>query len=385
MAVVIHQQPSQITPAYNDSWVVAYSNQYTQPNFKYIVEITVNGSTTRLDIAPRPDGGCVFNCKEIVSNYIQRPFDFTPLIPAFDWTDNYVYATVTITEYYSDAEHSSASISNLRFFDACYYQDYFLNDFTDNLDGDWNDISVINDFFAVDNRVTADTDVWLKATVNDLSASPIVGVDVLVNDGFKGYFNVIGTQCMMNIGARVVANYNGGSINIGDVVTINILTESAEILQTITYTITSICSKYPIKRVYYYDRVGQIKYFNFDLVSTKNINKQTNSVRLNRNRLTVGSPLNSYGYNTWDREKFVVSTETTKQITLNSNWISETQSNKLIELFDSPFVWLFEDNQYKPVTVTDNSYNVKTAKVDKAFNYSLTCEYSETETRQRAI
>jgi hypothetical protein len=65
MSIVIHQQPQTITPAYNDSWVLAYSNQYAQTGFKYIIEVTINGKTIRRDIAPRLDGGVLFISPEI--------------------------------------------------------------------------------------------------------------------------------------------------------------------------------------------------------------------------------------------------------------------------------------------------------------------------------
>lgn len=190
---------------------------------------------------------------------------------------------------------------------------------------------------------------------------------------------------MVNLGTRKVANLSGSPIQVGDNVLIEFNSDEPSTVNTTGYTVTSICSKYPIKRIYFYDRAGQIKYMNFELVSVKNISKQNQSVRLSKYNVIKGSPLNSYGFNSWDREKHIVSTETTKEITLNTNWITETQSTNLIELFDSPLVWLYEDSKYKPVTITNNNYTVKTHKVDAAFNYTITCEYSDTETRQRGI
>ena len=48
-------------------------------------------------------------------------------------------------------------------------------------------------------------------------------------------------------------------------------------------------------------------------------------------------------------------------------------------------MWLFEDSTYKPVTIKDTNYPIKTHKVEKLFNHTIVCEYSETETRQRGI
>ncbi len=380
MAITIHAQPVAITPAYNDSWVLAYSNQVAQTGFKYIVEITINGKTTRRDIAPRPDGGVVFNCKEIAANFIERPFDFNN-ISAYVMPNNQVNAAIKITEYYSGSTQGSTTI-NKTFTDSCYTESYFKNSY--------NHTTVfatdLANLFNCDNRVTTDTDVWFK-TSNYYGNNTYVLYDfsIELNGNNIGSVLIKPSTNMINLGTRMVADLSGNPIQVGDNVLIEFNSDEPGTVATTGYTVTSICSKYPNKRIYFYDRAGQIKYFNFDLVSSTSINKKTESVRLNKNRVITGSPLNSYGYNSWDREKFIVSTETTKQITLNSNWITETQSNNLIELFDSPLVWLYENSTYKPVMITDTNYNVKTSKVDKVFNYSITCEYSETETRQRAI
>jgi hypothetical protein len=228
--------------------------------------------------------------------------------------------------------------------------------------------------------------VWFKTTSyygdNTYSLS---NISVELNGSLVGTVSLGTKTNMINLGVRMVNDLSSIPVQVGDNVLIEFNSDEPTTVNTTGYTVTSLCSKYPNKRVYFYDRAGQIKYFNFDLTSTQNITKATNSVRLGRNKVTVGSPLNSYGYNNWDRESHIVSTETTKQITLNSNWITETQSINLVDLFDSPLVWLFEDSTYKPVTIKDTNYSIKTHKVEKLFNHTIVCEYSETETRQRGI
>ncbi|MFY8170720.1 MAG: hypothetical protein ACOVK2_06375, partial [Candidatus Fonsibacter sp.] len=93
-----------------------------------------------------------------------------------------------------------------------------------------------------------------------------------------------------------------------------------------------------------------------------------------------------YSAPTYKREKNVVSTTSQKSITLNTNWITEQQAIELNELFDSPLVWLqLETGEYKPISITDNSYKFSKHVNDKLFNYSITAEYDNTETRQRGI
>lgn len=103
---------------------------------------------------------------------------------------------------------------------------------------------------------------------------------------------------------------------------------------------------------------------------------------MNTNVLTAGV----YGSNVWDRENNIASTILTKTITLNSNWITESQSELLAELFDSPLVWIQkQDGDYTAVSITDTSYAFKKHINESLFNYTIQCEYDIQETRQRAI
>ena len=124
---------------------------------------------------------------------------------------------------------------------------------------------------------------------------------------------------------------------------------------------------------------------NKKIISSKNITKEVNSVRLNKDKVTVSAPFNKYGSNIWEREKNITSTQTKKEIVLNTNWITEKQSKSLTDLFDSPLIWIYENNKYIPLSIKDTAYSIKTKKVDKLFNYSITCEYDNLETRQRGI
>jgi len=379
MAITIHAQPQAITPAYNDSWVLAYSNQYSQTGFKYIIEVTINGKTIRRDIAPRTDGGVLFNVKEIAANFIERNFDFDS-VGSYALSNNYVSASIVIKEYYSNAVQATSTISKT-FTDSCYTNDYFKNDY------DYTTVFATDlaNLFNVDSRVTLDTDVWFKTpSYYGDNTYLLDNISVELNGTLVGTISLT-SRNMINLGVRMVNDLSSIPVQVGDNVLIEFNSNEPTTVNTTGYVVTSLCSKYPNKRVYFYDRAGQIKYFNFDLTSTQNITKSTNSVRLGRNKVTTGSPLNSYGYNNWDRESHIVSTETTKQITLNSNWITETQSINLVDLFDSPLVWLYEDSTYKPVTIKDTNYSIKTHKVEKLFNHTIVCEYSETETRQRGI
>ena len=103
MALTIHQQPSVLTPAYNKQIIVAKSNQIAITDFKYYVEVVVNGDTSHTfaqSFLQRPDGYLVFDAKEWVKNYIEHYFNpsLSLTSPLEIATNKTVRVQVTITE-----------------------------------------------------------------------------------------------------------------------------------------------------------------------------------------------------------------------------------------------------------------------------------------------
>ena len=77
------------------------------------------------------------------------------------------------------------------------------------------------------------------------------------------------------------------------------------------------------------------------MLSSINVSKKSETVRLNPAKIRSGV----YGSRSWDAEKRTVSTQTTRQLTLNTNWLTGEQSESLEECFDSPVRWSVDDNQ----------------------------------------
>lgn len=370
MALTFITEPSSPRPAYNDSWFVVSSNQTGQTGFKYVVTATVGSTTKTWNIAPAPDGKLYFNVRDYVINFIQREVNFNSSVVQLI-TNKIITASIDFKEYYSGSVQSTVNKSK-KFWDACYYNEAFDSyDYTT-----WFDEQVQN-FWNADNRVTLGQPVWLHYSVYNFDFIEVFYNSVSLGtpttpspyDGNKIH--------ALNIGSTLITAL-GGTPTVGGLVQIKFMVKAEFenlVYETISYTIQNICSKYPIKTIYFLKRNGQIAFKHFELVSSKSLDKVTNTVRQSR----------GVTYDTWDREKFITSTQTTKQVVLNSNWITESQSDALQELFDSPVVWLRENSKYYPVSITDKNYNVKTHKVDKAFNYTITCEYDIKETRQRGI
>jgi hypothetical protein len=387
MALTITQQPQLYTPAYNSQVIVALSTQIAQPNFKYVVTVQVNGGAILTDnILQRPDGYLVYDPIEKVKNYIDRSY-FTPLINTVSTaTNKAVSVQVTVKEFYSNALQATTIINYIAF-DACLTDSDFRNYNYLDYYGAGLSISLLSpeiyEPFSVDNRVTINTDVFIhffrKNATNIIAniydaTSTFVGT---VNKTIPATNNLI---YYTNIGSSF---FNGSAFTLANGYTVEIeIVNGVTSLYNTAYTIKPICSKHKKNIVYYLKRNGNIGYFHFELLSKETESKKSNTVRLNPKKLTAGV----YGANSWEREKNIVSTELTKKIVLNTNWITEVQCTQLEELFSSPIVWIKDElNNYLPVTITDTSYEFDKHVNTKLFNLVINCEYTSQETTQRGL
>jgi len=79
MAVTILQEPQQYTPVYNDLNFLVSSTNTGQPNFNYIFDVKINGSTVSRHRIPKnvSNNYGLFNAKRIAENYVTQGFSYT--------------------------------------------------------------------------------------------------------------------------------------------------------------------------------------------------------------------------------------------------------------------------------------------------------------------
>ena len=384
MALTVSQTPQIYTPAYNEQIFVALSNQIAISDFYYLVQFQVGGSIIYTKkILQRPDGYCVFDAIEVVKNYIKHSFN--PTVTDITYaTDSAVAVTVYIKEFYSAAVQSTYTYNYVAWnacLDSLTFSTYDYRDYVTN-GGEIKLLSPNATEYLVPNKVIdIKADNWLHFFKDDFlyidfvlyRASGAVKGSITKTIPTGAYIHYI------NTGAKLWAG-SGVTVNPTDTLEINF--EGASGTSTYSFTFKDLCTKSVQYNVYYYKRNGGIGFKTFELVSQETMTKKTNSVRMNTKTLTSGV----YSAPTYKREKNVVSTVSQKSITLNTNWITEQQAIELNELFDSPMVWLqLETGAYYPITITDNSYKFSKHVNDKLFNYSITADYDNTETRQRGI
>lgn len=86
---------------------------------------------------------------------------------------------------------------------------------------------------------------------------------------------------------------------------------------------------------------------------------------------------NSYNVNNNTFGKIDYLKTITKQLELSSDWLNETIQNWLVQLYESPLIYLNEGTEVENVVVTDSSYQIKQFEHDELFNEVINIEFTD--------
>jgi hypothetical protein len=130
------------------------------------------------------------------------------------------------------------------------------------------------------------------------------------------------------------------------------------------------------------DKKGSFIPFVFDRV-----NKENRNISRTNYQQKYGSyapATQNWGYNSYDRGKKSLDTVVTESYTVNSNWVDQTTSNFLMELYESPQVyWINEDGLTQAINITSTTTERKQTINDQIINYTLTFQLSNKNQSQR--
>jgi len=178
--------------------------------------------------------------------------------------------------------------------------------------------------------------------------------------------------------------YNLGWIN-NSTKTIEVWCEDNTGAKTVAskiFTITDKCSKYDKMEIIFMDKMGSFIPYTFNLV-----NRETRNISRTDYQQFYGSyapATQNWKYNTWDRGRKSLDTVVTQQFTLNSDWVNQSTSDYLMELFESPEAyWTKPDGTILAVNITVQSIERKQVINDQLINYVLTFELSQKSSSQR--
>jgi len=397
MAITINTEPNDISPVYSDISYVVTSTNYAQANFKFIAVVKNAAGTTIAKLkAPifhgTTDKG-VFNISRILQNYVT--YDFTQSLAAISkCTNSYLAYSVEFGEEYGGTEYLAlASDTGKYVWNGLFnlYGSETTATYQLPLSGSAQFLTRVRT-----RRVSlgqADYLYFLRGNVANGSDVKIIAYDAaggtttsVINNSFtdagdKSEFLLrvpAGPDNLNDVASGELVSGTAGNIIPANTsyYTMQVINASSN-AQTELYRFDVVeeCSKYSPQYLYFLNPLG-----GFESVRCSMMNKDKYAVsrkQFKRNNYTLTG--NTFAYDTSKHGMTTYATEKTKQVVLNTNWLTETEFEWLQDLIASPVVFLGTI----PVNITDTSYEVMDY-IDGPNNLQITVEYTEPERLQNA-
>ena len=403
MAYILRKQPDLFQPAYNSNIFIVTSDDTTQPNFKYLADIYIGTDIIRLKTFPNPTYGAgLFDVGRIVETYVKSDFDLVSR--GFTTNPNSYKAyyikfgqefgpSSGVVQYPNLLQTETKYVWNaiLPFVDMQNYaQIYYDADNANTLSYDSalnRKVSIYDNSFLYYFCESVDSFIKADITIYD-SAGTIIRQGIQANP-----FNSSGTAdhhfIKFNTGLSSMNSLVGGTgwtdiIGSGSLITdassYSVYFTGDTISKGYYYEITDADCKFPTCRIHWLNKYGGFESFNF----TKRSDTETKIVR-NKYRPMVGglTSATTYGYNMSDRGTKSFTTKMDDVLKLQSDWLTDLESDLLQSLVESPEIYYESQKGLLSMTCADSSYKTRTTLNDKVFQLHLTLEYCYSRYSQR--
>lgn len=256
---------------------------------------------------------------------------------------------------------------------------------------DWDaNTSTLGKFFtgAPDNYMIATSSYMLLNTYQN-AANEIVTFKVATNLGTFSITNPFTTitndqQRFLQINASPMLFWQWGWIN-SSTTSITMWCENNLGSKTIADKIFKIglgCSPYGAMQIIFLDKMGSFIPHTFNRV-----NREIRNIQRMDYQQFYGSyapSTQNWTYNSWDRGRKNIDTAVTELYTLTSDWVDQSTSDYLMELFESPETYLVRpDGVIVAISLTVQNTERKQVINEQIINYTLTFELSNKNVNQR--
>lgn len=397
MAITINTEPNDIAPVYSDiTYVVTTTNQ-AQPNFKFVA-VVKNAAGTILAKLKAPifhgttDKG-VFNLSRILQNYVT--YDFTQNLGTMTkCLNSYIGYSVEFGEEYGGTEYLNLTSDTGK-----YAWNGLFNLYGSETAATYKiDVPSSTPKFLTRVRTRRVTRVqydYLHFLLMGFACTPKIiaynaAGSVLATSEIKLPWTASISdlsQFMVRFGAGVVQlnALTGGELDsgtAGNVIpsgtayyTIQIQTGGSPGSELYRFDIVEECSKYTPQYLYFLNPLGGFESVRCGMASRDKYNVSRKQFK--RNNYTLSG--NTYAYDTTKHGLTNYAVEKTKEVTLNTNFLNETEFEWLQDLIASPVVFLGNI----PVNIVETSYDVFD-DIDGPNNLKITVQYTEPERLQNA-
>lgn len=402
MAITLITIPQDVTAAYNPIILTASSDNTAQPNFKFVIDIVFSyptGITTkRIKMSPRPDGFLLIDSHRIIENYCTFDFSVGDATDALDCPNSYIEYELRIGEEYGtpplvypnlDTATGYAINSALKHSVASFGGEPDLINV--DLRGSYmmsKLVTLANKPFLTSSPRTLticnDKNYYLYALVNvsnepaklrlrtyDANGTIITSHDKVLSATTNAILRYgVGTKNINDWDATYLAGASSYDVRLFTNPGIGI---PAAISELFTFNIDCDCSKYNEHfRLHWLNPLGGFDAYSFNMRFDRTMNLKKSSFK---KILGAVDGSGNFSFSPSQAGKVQFDTLTTEQVKINSNWITEAESEWLFTLAKSTQVfWEIDSETYAPVIITNTSYKQKTYAGDHLFNIDFTLE-----------
>jgi hypothetical protein len=409
MAVTFIQQPDLFVSGFDPIIFLASSNQTTQPNFRYRIQVLDASGTVLTELRKPPyyaDGTVDLDAHRIIENYLS--YDMTNLIAGavgFKTGVN-VYKKFKINvreEYGTPIINPSASLDSSFVYAINSAQTYLkqINNPVNTLA--YKGIPATSGTFLTNQPSTIDIRTgdsyelgFLNYATNGTDHMRVKTYDasgtLLKNSTFantwvadttdKEHFLsvLVGAN---NLNSWTVASGSAQPMIADSVAKYEISFENSSnttVSNTLTFKIDRDCTRDGnYNRLFWLNPLGRMDAFNFTQIADDNISVQSSNYnRLQGTRTSSGITFNAYSH---ERSNFFNSSK--QRYTLNSGYVNSETSLWLKELVQSPLVYMIIGGQFVAVNILTTEYQAKSTIKEKLFNVTIEVELSADTKRQR--
>ena len=442
MSLEIKYLPQQYRTVYNPVEIVLYETSSTTRNytgFAYLIDVK-DGSTTvgRLKVPPTTDGYGRFDMSGIMESYMSSDLGLlngTNIDSVYDNTNSYKDFTLEFGWVHYNTGSATTSIpQTVTFPDTTTGTSYDLLTFNGSLPRyrrdvvnfyDWQSLNYFRNYTAstVDRKFLTNspngespissynqkvmlTDEGYLYALYDHANFPLTEVNIKILDILNNTRDVIlslptGLSSFKDLRIpsapatlnKIDQNYISSGlypiIGTEDVSYKIFLSDSnGRASQEFFFNIDSEC-RFETRRLEFLNSLGGFDYFNFTKVSRHTEEIERKFFQTTPNDLTSTGAIN---YSISNREKVQYHTKSMPKMKLTSDWIDYNTYNWLLELIESPEIYLMDSYTAPsgsteitriPVKNIEGNWEEKVSSVDKVFNLEVNLEFGINNFRQR--
>ena len=412
----ITNTPDPYRTVYNPIEYVAESNKTAEPRFKYIVEV-YDGATKigTLKVPADPNGYGRADVQGIMESYLTKnlgTINNAVTAPAFeDCSSSYKTFTIKFLEEYEIAGVLTVSavyftktlityngcLPNYR--DTITFSEYQVadtyKDYTDNAATRKFLTNIPKGVRPPDNN-TQSVEITDKGfsyfltsadgTIDEYKVFAYNSSNVLIT---TAVVTAVSSSIMTLIPSSPdsLNNILTGTVDIGQPVIptncnhyyIELYKSGVAVSEKIHFDVTSEC-RYEVRRLEFLNSLGGFDTFNFTKVSRKSEDIERKFYKQNPDDMTSGV----IDYSLTDKVKTQYYTKSSPKIKLNSDNISVDVYNWLVELIESPEIYMWENGERIAVQNIQGNWEQKRADTDSVFSLELELELGIDNYRQRA-